>query len=387
MSISNKHYPLVVNNSTSISSNKNTKKKISKSKQKQIKINSENKENICINIPNKKYEEDNLSTKQLKSKELEENIKVKETKKIKTKLIEKNNAFDNNEEAVKNYENSYDKYAQKKKERTMRIEVEKIYRETERLKQKYIEKNSYLHKFSNNPQFKNMLKKVEKQILIFFVESILINIFSEIIYFKITKGKDDGVSLVCCCLSIALFSTSLILLSFLKLKLLNDPYISKAFRFFVVIEFFLFITSFGFNNISIFLNIKYIKKIEMKIFEIIIYIFFIIIILFFFLTLKYCINLFNESVMILLGKKTEYSQLMINEQNSQNLKNSELKLSNSITTEGLNNTNSDLLDINDNIINSENNKDINNDEEKFKNYNYFSKFHYSVSSDRKDYNF
>ena len=54
MSISNKHYPLVVNNSTSISSNKNTKKKISKSKQKQIKKNYENKENICINIQNKK---------------------------------------------------------------------------------------------------------------------------------------------------------------------------------------------------------------------------------------------------------------------------------------------------------------------------------------------
>lgn len=40
--------------------------------------------------------------------------------------------------------------AQKLKEITMIIEIEKIHKEMERIKQRYEEKNAFLHSFDNN---------------------------------------------------------------------------------------------------------------------------------------------------------------------------------------------------------------------------------------------
>ena len=71
---------------------------------------------------------------------------------------------------------------------------------------------------------------------------------------------------------------------------------------------------------------------------------------------------------------------MIKEIKNNNLSNNEATLSTSITDDGLNKTTSDLI-TDSNIFNK---KEINNnDDEKFRNDNYFQKFHYSVSSERK----
>ena len=373
MSISFKQFPSIVNLSSNF--NKRTKKNFNKKKQTQT--YSENKENISINIPqNKLEEEDNSSSKQLKTKK-EEKKEIKEIK-IKESIIKEEIYI--SEKSISNYQKAYNNYTEKMKERTLRIEVEKIYNETERLKQKYEEKNSFLQKFDNNPQFQRMLKNITKQILYFLIESIFINMFNEIMYYKVTRGK-DGITLVCCCLSIALFATTIILLSSVKLGVLNDPDLSRAFRFFAIVEFILLVSSFGFSVVSVFFSIKYIKKIEIAL-KIINYAVFFITVIFFIPSINYCITLFNESLFILFGKKTEYSILMINEIKTNNLNNNEASLSTSMTDDGLNKTNSDLLS-DSNIFNINKKEINNNDDEKFRNYNYFQKFHYSVSSERK----
>ena len=43
------------------------------------------------------------------------------------------------------------------KEKTMRMEIDRIYNETERLYQKYEGKNDNLHLYSNNPQYKKYI--------------------------------------------------------------------------------------------------------------------------------------------------------------------------------------------------------------------------------------
>ena len=127
-----------------------------------------------------------------------------------------------------------------------------------------------------------------------------------------------------------------------------------------------------------FFSIKYIKKIEIAL-KIINYAVFFITVIFFIPSISYCITLFNESLFILFGKKTEYSILMINEIKTNNLSNNEATLFSSKIDDGLNKTTSDLITDN-NIFNK---KEINNnDDEKFRNYNYFQKFHYSVRTER-----
>lgn len=378
MSTAIKHYPLVVNNSSKKKAKKNTK----------VKSNldySENKENISINIniPKKKLEEDdNSSSKQLKSKENNELDKEKKKDINKKNDKIKNESTSNislQEKNLSNYQKAYDKYAEKMKEKTMRNEVDKIYKETERMKQKYEENSSNLHKFDNNPQFQKMLNGVGKQLFYLLSETILLNIFSSLIYFVVTQGK-DGISLVSFCLSVILFAFSILLLTSLKLGLLNDPHLSKAFRLFVVFEYFLILTTFAFNIASMFIGLNYTKKKGGLKLKIIIYILFSLAFLFFFPIIKYCSTLFFESMHILFGKKTEYSILMLNEQSSHNLYKSDPNLSTSLN-DGLNKTTSEFLSETNNYKNS---KESNNDEEKYKNDYYFQKFHYSVSSERKE---
>jgi len=374
MSTAVKHYPLVVNNSSKKRAKKNSKVKTNM-------VDAENKENISINIniPKRKIEEDdNSSSKQLKTKEnnelkdhKEKSFDINKNDKIKNEKISN---ISEQEKNLSNYQKAYDKYAEKIKEKTMRIEIDKIYKETERMKQKYEEKSSNLHKFDNNPQFQKMLNGVGKQLFYLLLETILLNIFSSLIYFVVTQGK-DGISLVSFSLSVILFAFSILLLISLKLGLLNDPYLSKAFRLFVSFEFFLIITTFGFSIISMFTGLKYTKKKDSFKLKVIIYILFSLVCIFFFPIIKYCSTLFFESIHILFGKKTEYSILMLNEQSS----NAEPNLSISMS-DGLNKTTSDLL-IDTKINNVA--KNVNNDEEKYKNDYYFQNFHYSVSSERK----
>ena len=376
MSTAIKHYPLVVN-----SSSKKRVKKISKVKSNMNDNDTENKENISINIniPKRKLEDDdNSSSKQLKTKENNEMNEHKAKKKDINKNEKNISNISEQEKNLSKYQKAYDKYAEKIKEKTMRMEVDKIYKETERMKQKYEEKNSNLHKFDNNPQFQKMLNGVGKQLFYLLLETILLNIFSSLIYFVVTQGK-DGISLVSFSLSVILFAFSILLLTSLKLGLLNDPYLSKAFRLFVVFEFFLILITFVFNIISMFTGLYFNKKKEAFTLKVVIYILFSLIFLFFFPIIKYCSTLFFESMHILLGTKTEYSILMLNEQSSYSLNNFDTNLSTSMN-DGLNKTTSDLIiETNKNKISTE----VNNDEEKYKNDYYFQNFHYSVSSERK----
>ena len=277
---------------------------------------------------------------------------------------------------------AFDKYTQRIKEKTMRMEIERIQKETERIKQIYEEKNSFLHLFDNNPQFQKMLKMIEKQLILIFIQGIISIIFSSIIFFYITKKK-QGLALASFSLSIAEIAILVILIVTLKLGLLNDPELSKAFRLFVIIELFLLISSFIINFIIPFFLTDYLKKLNGKTIRIIIYILFVLIIIFFFLIFKYCFILFFESILILLNKKTEYSILMLNEQNIKteiNISTNMTTTSNNLTTEGLNNYSSDIF----NEYQKDNFNKMTKEEEQYRNNNYFNRFHYSVTSDRKN---
>ena len=345
------------------------KSKKQSKKEKKMNIYSENKENISSNIMKKINEDDISSTKELKSKENTKTIEKQESK------SKENDIESISIKPIKLSKNDYERYTQKMKERTMRMELEKMYNETERLKNKYEEKNSNLYLFSNNPQFKKMIKEIEGKLFYFITIEIILNIYSAIIYFKLI-GDNEGIGLSNLCLTIVLIAITSILLISLKIGVLNDPHLSKAFRFFVILNFLISIASFCLNIITelVFINMENTFMMDYKI---IIYLLFLIILFVFVIRLKIGFNLFVESSLILLGKKTEYSVLILREEKSNNNYNN---LSTSISNDGLNKTSLELLGENNNK-----NKEINKEEEvSYMNYNYFNKFHYSVCSERKN---
>jgi len=317
----------------------NSRKNLIKNKSK--KTNSENKENIPSNIkPQKLIEEE-------EQEKPEKNFYQKIKKNIKKRDKEK--------------------YEQKLKENTMRNELDKISNETERLKQEYEEKSSKYYLFEN-PQFKKFIKNVEMQLLFLLGISGLLSIFSIVLIASNSVKEIGGFSIACLIITIMLVANNLILIACVKMGLLNDTYLSKAFRMFVIMESLLLIASLCFNITSLFLN----KKISHKFW---IFSLLILIILDLIFVVKKCLNLFVESCLILLGKKTEYSVLISKENQGNSRTNTSLNFS-------LDKTTNDLLDegINKNIEEE--------NENNFKVYNFFNKFHYSVSSDRKnDYNF
>ena len=276
----------------------------------------------------------------------------------------------------------FDKYTERLKERTMRIEIDKIYKESEKLKHKYEEKNSNLHLFDNNPQFQKMLKIVEKQIKYFFIEGVILISFSAILYFIVTRRK-EGLALASFCLSAPEVAICIILYVSLKIGLLNDPDLSKAFRVFVIFESLLMVISFVLNVVSGLISIKYLKKVDQYMIIFFICILFLLMIICFFIIFKSCLNLFVESALILFRKKTEYSNLLINEISSKNdiNFNTNLSMSNNLTTEALNKESTNIFNIDNNQ------KEDNKEEEQYKTFSYFNKFHYSVTSTRnKEYN-
>ena len=366
MSSENKNKIFVEENITISSGNKAKKDKDKKIPL--IKQSKDDKNDITIELSHHKKEEDENSNN---SAEFSTNVLKNEKEKEKAKTTRDIKPITLSQKA-------YDKYTERLKEKTMKKEIEKINQETERIKQKFEEKNSYLHLFSNNPQFQKMVKFVEKQLFLIFIIALLIGIFSGLIYFNITRRK-MGIALANFTLSILEISIFFILIISLKLGLLKDPELSKAFRLFVIIEFLVLIASFVMNILIALLIKNYLKKNDEKI-KIIVYLLFGVIILLFIISFKYCFVLFFESLLILLNKKTEYSILMINEQNSKsdvNIINS-FQTSNNISTEGLINNSTGIINANEN--NNKNNKE----EEQYRNFNYFNKFHYSVTNDRKD---
>ena len=274
---------------------------------------------------------------------------------------------------------AYERYNQRMKERTMRLEIEKISRETERFKKEYEEKNSYKRIFDNNPQFQKMLKSIEIQLFIIFIISIVLFIFNAIIFFKISRKK-FGLSLTNLILSMGEIAIFFILIISLKLGLLNDPDLSKAFRLFVLIEFLMQITSAIINIVIGILIHEYIYKMD-KIKVIFIYIIIAAIELLYLFMFKFCFILFFESSLILLNKKTEYSILMINDAN---LKSNDFSINEHLSTS--NNLSSvKLTQTENNFINDTGQKyKMQKDDEKYRNYNYFNRFHYSVTSARNE---
>ena len=274
---------------------------------------------------------------------------------------------------------AYDKYTQRLKERTMRLEIEKIDKETERMKQKYEERNSYFHFFNNNPQFQKMINIVQKQLLLNFVLALYICLFNGLIYFYITRRK-EGIALASFILAVAIIAIFIILFISLKLGLLNDPELSKAFRLFVIFEFLTLIASLVLNIILPFLIQE---KLSDQIVRIIIYILFAIMALLFFITFKFSFSLYFESILILLNKKTEYSILIINEQNSPSL-HMNLSLSNNVSSDNLNSTTTGMFNDPQKENNNKNKVPMTKEDERYRNFNYFNRFHYSVTSARND---
>ena len=331
-----------------------------------------NKNGIIIELPNKKPDEDNKSenSAEFSGKEMNPNnqniINIQGVQEISKNI-----------KPIILPPKAYEKYMDNLRDQSMRYEIEKVYNETERLKKKYEEKKSHLHSFDNNPQFQKMLKTVDKQLKYFFIEGIFLNIFSALLYFYITRRK-EGLALSSFCVSVSEIAICIILFVALRLGLLNDPNLSKAFRLFVVMESLLIFTSFIINVIAGVIFRYYFKKNVEFIVRIIIYIIFAIMILISIFIFKFCLNLFVESTLILLKRKTEYSILMLNEQNMKNDMNFSINLSttsNNVTTEGLNNNST-------NIFNIDNNKEENKEEEKFKALNFYNTFHYSNTSAR-----
>ena len=337
------------------------------------KKNNSNKDKIIIELSNKQSNEDVKSNNSAEISGIELRKKTIEVVDSKNRVKQ-----------ITMYKKEYEKYTERLKERTMRMEVDKMNNETERLKKNYEEKNSYLHSFDNNPQFQKMLKMVAKQLTLILIEGIIIGIFSSLLYFYITQRK-EGLALSSFCISISEISLSIILFIGLKLGLLNEPDLSRAFRIFVFIESLLFVISFVINIIAVLVNIYYFKIIsEFKI-RIFIYLLLLLMIILFIIAIKYCLNLFVESVLILFKRKTEYSILMIKElknKNDINFNTNLSTISNNQTTEGLNHDSLNILMVDNNA----NNKNNNAEEERYRTFNYFNKFHYSVSSFRnKDY--
>ena len=339
----------------SLNNNDNKKLKKHSKKNKQKKPNLENKENIQDNIqPKKLIEEEKESSKQLNIKKDDKNL----LKEKKQKTLSKK---------------QYEKIQQKIKENTMRNEVDKIYHETERLKQEYEENNTKYFLF-NNPQFNKYLNKVTKQ-LYFLLSLVILFLAFSIMMSNIINKAFEGFSISCLVITILCFSETVLLIACVKIGLLNDSELAKAFRFFVFLESILLIISFCFIFASLFM-IK--KNISMKY---LIVLFFILIIIYSIYVIKKSLNLFVETFLILLGKKTEYSILITKENDSLSKESTLYNLNTSLNKEELNKTNSNFLTENNSAIK------FNDKKETLKNFLPFNKFHYSVTSERNnDYN-
>ena len=367
-----KSHPLVEENSSK-SSEKNKKKE----KDKQLPLirqSNTDKNDITIELSTKK-KYDNEDDKSNNSAEFSSQEIKNENKNSSFKAGSKS-------KPIVLPQKAYEKYTQRLKERTMRMELEKIDKETERLKQKFEERNSFSHLLDNNPQFKKMLKFVKKQLILILILGVFICGYSGFVYFYITESE-EGIVLASLIVSIAELSMFLILIISLKIGILNDPYLSKAFRLFVIIELLLILACFVLNIIiPIILKINMEVIINQKV-EIIIYLIFGIIGVLHIIIFKCCYPLFKESILILLNKKTEYSILIVNEQthaDSNMLGN--ISTSINYSSDNLNNnTTTGILSENEKNYNSTQAKK---EEEQFRNFNYFNKFHYSVTSDRKE---
>ena len=256
-----------------------------------IRKSDSDKNDIIIELSHKKLEEDEKS-----NNSAEFSGQLFNTQKQKEKEFEETIAKTYHSFPIKLSKKGLENYTQRLKEKTMRKEIEKIQKETERIKKIYEEKNSFLHLFDNNPQFQKMLKMVEKQLICIFLQGILLCIFSCIIYFYVTKKK-SGLALGNLSISISEIAFIIILFLSLKIGLLNDPELSKAFRIFIILEFLMLISSFIITILIPFIITKHMKKMHNNIMKILVYILFSFVMISFIFTFKKCYNLFIESIL------------------------------------------------------------------------------------------
>ena len=331
------------------------------------KENSNNKKDIIISLTKNKKEEDDTSTNSANYSGAE----LKESQN--SDIINHSIPFSFKNISKKNLE----RYQEKIKEHTMRMEIDKRYNETESLRKKYEEKKSNLHTFDNNPQYKKMLNRVTKQLALILLCGIIYLIFNLIIYY-ITSNSKESSAILGICLSIIIIAFCFILFIALNFGLLNDPNLSKTFRLFIVIESFIILFSFIFNIIVAFLCKKYLSRKRQFKNKFVFYFILLLMILISVAIFKLCWNLFLESILILFGKKTEYSILIFKEQNLKSNEinfNTNLSLTNNMTNENLVNSVS--------LFNNEDKEEKDKEEEQYKAFNYFNNFHYSVTSARK----
>ena len=131
------------------------------------KPNESNKE-IIINLKKNKNEEDETSTNSAdySGNYLDENQIQYQN------MVKNNNSF-----PMPLSKRGLEKYQEKLKEKTMRMEIDKRYSETERLRKKYEELNSHVHTFDNNPQYQKMLKRVSNQLILIFLGGLIYLIY------------------------------------------------------------------------------------------------------------------------------------------------------------------------------------------------------------------
>ena len=311
------------------------------------KSNPNNKKDIIISLRKNKKEEDDTSINSSNYS----GVELKESHQKKEKM---NNSlpFSFKNISKKNLEI----YQEKLKENTMRKEIDKRYNETERLRKKYEEKKSNLHTFDNNYL-----------------------IFNLIIYY-ITSNSKESSAILGICLSIIIIAFCFILFIALNFGLLNDPNLSKTFRLFIVIESFIILFSFIFNIIVAFLCKKYLSRKRQFKNKFVFYFILLLMILISVAIFKLCWNLFLESILILFGKKTEYSILIFKEQRLKSNEinfNTNLSLTNNMTNDNLVNSAS--------LFNNEDKEEKDKEEEQYNAFNYFNNFHYSTSTRKGDY--
>jgi len=381
MSLKIQSHELVEEN-TSISSKEKKKLNQDQSKEKNknnIDYKSLDDNNIILPYFRKNKDSDDnsmnsaaYSAQELTSEYKKEKASEKKKEKAKTERLKKHYSL---------YKEKSERYEERMKERTMRQEVDKIFQETERLKSQYEEKKSYIHFFDNNPQFQKLIHSIWCKLLIIFIHGLFIFLMNELAIWIILK-KREGINIASLVISMAQESIVIVLMLSLKVGLLNDPYLSKTFRWFIIFEFFLIITSFVLNILTPFLIMDNLEENKNGNAKKIIIIQYVIIGLTFIGLIKYIYNLFFESVLILFKKKTEYSILMINEQNSKKEPITDMDISRNATTDDLKTyTTEGLIEENEKKLKSEKNLK---EEENFKNINYFNKFHISITSNRKD---
>lgn len=201
------------------------------------------------------------------------------------------------------------------KEQKLREEVEETVREEERLQREYDEKYSLLNLSESNPEFKKILKSIEKKIIFIVIEGILLNINSSLIHFIFMKMRGDF-SLVCFTLSIIYFTISIILFFLIKIGLMNSPESSKTFRVFIILECLVLLTTFSFHIVSSIQSFGYIINIRTISIKVGVYFLFILAFIMFIPAVAVASQLSAESILILINKKEEYSATILKELNN-----------------------------------------------------------------------